>query len=342
VVETAVGQVPRVRTHMLWSDRLGAWKARWGVGRMRYTVEPGLYAVGAPTGESPVLVSANYKLSFDRLRRELGGLDAWVLVLDTKGINVWCAAGKGQFGTDELVRRAAAAGLDRVVTHRRLVVPQLGAPGVDAREVRKRSGFRVLFGPVRAEDVRAFLDAGMKATAEMRRVRFGFRDRAVLIPMELVTWLKAAALVTAGFLALGGLSGEGYRLSDVLGTGVPAAAVFLAAYLGGAALGPALLPWLPGRSFSVKGAWVGVLLVAALALVVRAHPEVARNGLVAASWGLMVPAVASFVVMNFTGASTYTSLSGVVREMKVAVPVQAAGAVIGVGLWIGGLFAGGA
>ena len=51
---------------------------------MRYSVAPGLYAVGAPDRESDVLVTANYKLSFDTLRRELKGFNAWVLVLDTK------------------------------------------------------------------------------------------------------------------------------------------------------------------------------------------------------------------------------------------------------------------
>lgn len=69
---------------------------------MGYTIDPGLYALGNPDESSPVLVTANYKLTFDRLRQSLPKLDAWVLVLDTKGINVWCAAGKGTFGTGEV------------------------------------------------------------------------------------------------------------------------------------------------------------------------------------------------------------------------------------------------
>ena len=73
---------------------------------MAYTVEPGLYSVGNPGNDSPVLVSANYKLTFDVLRRNLAGLNCWLLILDTKGINVWCAAGKGTFGTDELTKTA--------------------------------------------------------------------------------------------------------------------------------------------------------------------------------------------------------------------------------------------
>ena len=135
-------------------DRLGALKVRLGIGRMAYTVTPGLYALGSPGPASNVFVSANYKLSFDILRGALKGMDAWILVLDTKGINVWCAAGKGTFGTAELAARVKATGLEQYVTHRKLVVPQLGAVGVSAHRVKKESGFSVKYGPVRARDIR--------------------------------------------------------------------------------------------------------------------------------------------------------------------------------------------
>jgi len=119
---------------------------------MNYRVDPGLYAIGEPTEESPVFVTANYKLSFDLLRRAVSSIHGWILVLDTLGINVWCAAGKGTFGTDELVDRIQSSGLADVVSHRKLIVPQLGAPGIAAHEVKRRSGFQVIYGPVRAED----------------------------------------------------------------------------------------------------------------------------------------------------------------------------------------------
>jgi len=60
-----------VATELNWQDRLGTTKVRAGLQRMHYSIEPGLYAVGTPTADSPVFVSANYKLSFDYLRREL-------------------------------------------------------------------------------------------------------------------------------------------------------------------------------------------------------------------------------------------------------------------------------
>ena len=87
------------------TDQLDHFLARWGFNREGHRVEPGLFRLGNPTPDSAVFASANYTLSFDALRSALAGTDAWILVLDTKGINVWCAAGKGTFGTEELVRK---------------------------------------------------------------------------------------------------------------------------------------------------------------------------------------------------------------------------------------------
>ena len=103
-----VFDIPVVSTQLNLSDYWGAIKVRWGIGRNNYTVVPGLYKVGTPGRESDVFVSANYKLSFDTLRKNLDSINAWILVIDTKGINVWCAAGKGTFGTKELVKRIKA------------------------------------------------------------------------------------------------------------------------------------------------------------------------------------------------------------------------------------------
>jgi hypothetical protein len=235
-----INNIPVVDTRLKISDRLGSWGVRWGIGRSRYRVNPGLYAVGDPTPESPVLVSANYKLSFDRLRSELGGLDAWILVLDTKGINVWCAAGKGTFGTDELAERVEAVGLDKVVAHRTLIVPQLGAPGVAAHEVKKRSGFRVVYGPVRACDLRTFLDNGMKAKPAMRLVRFRLWDRTVQIPVDLTGSAKYLFATAAVFLLLSGLGPGGYSTARIVTIGVPSVALLVCAYLGGVVAAPLL------------------------------------------------------------------------------------------------------
>jgi acetyl-CoA decarbonylase/synthase complex subunit gamma len=181
-----------------------------------------------------------------------------VLVLDTQGVNVWCAAGKGTFGTAELVSRIGSSGVAQVVGHRTLVLPQLGAPGVAAHEVSRKSGFRVVYGPVRARDLPAFLGAGMKATPEMRRVSFTLRERLARTLIELVRLFIPAVLAALLFVALTGLGRQGYRIFPEQAFGV-VAAVFCN-YLAGVVLTPVLLPWLPGRAFACKGAMTGALL----------------------------------------------------------------------------------
>ncbi|MDD4136597.1 MAG: carbon monoxide dehydrogenase, partial [Methanoregula sp.] len=123
------------------ANRLDHFLARWGWKReTSHKVTPGLYRLGNPAEDTPVFASANYTLSFDALRSALAGIDAWILVLDTKGINVWCAAGKGTFGTAELVRSIGCSGLAGVVRHRKIIVPQLGAPGVSWPGVLRKCG----------------------------------------------------------------------------------------------------------------------------------------------------------------------------------------------------------
>ena len=338
MVTTPVGAVPRVRTTLGAGDQLGALRVRLGIGRDHYDVTPGLYAVGQPTPQSPVLLSANYKLSFDQLRSVLGGRDLWILVLDTRGINVWCAAGKGTFGTAEIVRRVQATALDQIVGHRKLIAPQLGAPGIRAHEVKQACGFRIYFGPVRATDLAAYLDTGMQVTPEMRRVRFGLTDRALLVPVELVGGARYALGLALLFALLGGLSAAGYSLDDVKSTGLVAASVILATFVAATALGPLLLPVLPGRAFALKGALLGGLLVALLLGLAWPGLWTLSTVLHAAAWALLVPALTSFALMNFTGATTFTSLSGVLREMKIALPIQIGGAVVGLALWLTSLF----
>ena len=159
--------------------------------------------LGNPDNNSPVLVTANYKMSFDYLRRELSGRNVWILVLDTKGINVWCAAGKGTFGTEELIKRIASSGLKEIVSHRQLILPQLGAPGVAAHTVKKISGFKVYYGPIRAKDLPAYLDSGMETTPAMRIMTFPLKDRAVLIPIEFVAAVKPFLIIAPVLFILG-------------------------------------------------------------------------------------------------------------------------------------------
>lgn len=325
IINHSAGTIPRIKTQLTFQDRFGSWKARWDIGRMDYKVAPGLYAVGNPDDKSPVLVTANYKMTFDRLRQELVGLNLWILVLDTKGVNVWCAAGKGTFGTQELIDRITRVRLAEIVSHRRLILPQLGAPGVCAHDVLKMSGFKVIYGPVRSADIPGFLAAGMNATDAMREVRFGFMDRLVLTPTEFVGTFKPA-LVILGLLVLINIIFHGsLSVYQFLGRTLLDFLPFLGAILAGTVLVPLLLPVIPGRALSWKG-WLFGLFWAGIYL--KFTP--AGNWWHIAAYLLLLPPLVSFLAMNFTGSTTYTSLSGVVKEMKVAIPAQ----IISVGLGI--------
>ncbi len=305
---------------------------------MKFSIDPGLYALGLPDANSQVLVTANYKMSFDCLRSALPAMNAWILVLNTEGINVWCAAGKGTFSTEELVNRIDASGLASVVSHKLLVLPQLGAPGVAAHQVKRLSGFKVIYGPIRAEDIPAFIEAGLTATAQMRLKTFSTWERTVLIPVELVGALQTAVFVILAFFFLGGLGGSSEYWSTAMNSGLFAGIAVLSALAAGAILAPILLPWLPGRAFSTKGFIAGLAVAMILAAVRSATVSGISGTLEIIAWLLIVPAISAYLAMDFTGASTYTSLSGVRREMKWAVPVQIVAAVLGVILWLGSRF----
>jgi hypothetical protein len=303
---------PLLRTSsvLTWRNRLDHWLARWRIRRTKHRVEPGLYELGHPTSGSPVFITANYTLSFDALRSALGGIDGYILVLDTQGVNVWCAAGKGTFGTDELVARLEAVGLQNITNRRKLILPQLGATGVSAHEIKKRSGFTVEYGPVRAVDLPEYLES-RRATAEMRRVRFNLWDRLMVVPVEIIgSLLYLIAGAAIAYLAGGWLS--------VLAT--------ITAILAGAALFPILLPWIPAKDFSRKGFILGgvVILpfVLELFLGLPGRPLWSQI-LTALSYFLIFPSITAFLALNFTGSTTFTSKSGVRREIFKYVPIMA-------------------
>jgi cyclopropane fatty-acyl-phospholipid synthase-like methyltransferase len=146
-------------------------------------VRSGLYALGRPDRSSPVLVTGNFDLTVRRLVRAIDGVvDAWILVADSAGINVWCAAGGGYFTAEKVIAAVKSSHLDQVVDHHALILPQLCANGVDGWRIRQEIRWGVHWGPAKAEDIPAYLAAGRKKTDAMRWVRFPIKDR-----MEMVT-----------------------------------------------------------------------------------------------------------------------------------------------------------
>ena len=330
-ITTDTGPVPQIKTKLSIQDRVSTLIVRCGINRNQYRVAPGLYGVGQPDKTSEVLVTANFKLTFDHLRKELAPLNAWILVLDTRGINVWCAAGKGTFATRELVSQIQRADLDKIVDHKRVIVPQLGATGVSARAVKKESGFRVVYGPVRAEDIPKFLEKNRKADPAMRTVTFTFLERIVLTPVELQIILKPALITALILLVLSGLGPGFFSFTEAWSRGVTAVAFLLTGMVSGAVITPALLPYIPGREFALKGIIAGSLTgLVMLGMISSAIPSF-NAGL---ALFLFCLTISSFLAMNFTGTTPFTSPSGVEKEMKRHIPIQLVTLVLAAGLWL--------
>ena len=318
-VLTPAGPVHRVSTEWSRADYWGMIKSRSSAFRMNYAVTPGLYAVGEPAKGSDVFVTANYKLTFDIVRRELKGLNAWVLVLDTKSINVWCAAGKGTFGTNELVTRIIEARLADVVDHKRVILPQLGAVGVNASAVHKQTGFRVSFGPVEARDIPAYLQGGYKKSKEMSTIKFPMLDRVVLTPMEINPAMKKFPWLAAGVLLTFGIQPSGILFREAWSNGLPFLILTLLAVLAGAFITPMLLPYVPFRSFALKGWIVG--MVSVFLLLNSFETTITHNLVLHSVAYLLFPALSSYLALQFTGATTFTGMSGVKKELRIGIPL---------------------
>ncbi len=329
IIGHTINNIPVVTTNITIIDIIGAIKVRWSINRSNYKIIPGIYAVGNPDKKSEVLVTANYKLSFDNLRKNLNGINAWILVLDTKGINVWCAAGKGTFGTNELISKINEFSLNNIVEHKRIIVPQLGAVGISAHEVKNSTGFNVKYGPVRATDIQNYLSNNYFANKKMRTVYFTFKNRLVLTPVEFVGHLKYFIFLLSIVFILSCFKKSNFNVDNAWNYfNIPFINLILA-YIVGTIVTPILLPLIPIKSFSFKGLALGVIFTAILFSVNLIGDNIFEN----ISWFMINASIASFTAMNFTGASTFTSLSGVKKEMKIAIPIQIILFVVGFVIW---------
>jgi len=260
----------------------------------------------------------------------LNGINAWILVVDTRGINVWCAAGKGTFSADEITLQVQRARLTEIVSHRELILPQFAATGVASHELKKKCGFKAIFGPLRAADIPRFLNNDKQADEIMRTVTFTIGERLVLVPVEISLIWKIFAIVTLAIFVLSGIGPETYSFQAAWQRGIAATVATILAILAGALVTPVLLPWIPGRQFWLKGILAGGLAGLAHVVFISTNSNIIEN---IGIW-VWISATASYMAMNFTGATPYTSLSGVGKEMQRGLPVQCGGIFLALALWI--------
>lgn len=142
-----------------------------------YSVEPGLKKIGNPDQNSPVLVTANFNLTVKRLLKKLKGLDCYLLIAPSNGINVWCGACGGDFTTDSVISIIKTSGINELVSHRTLILPQLSASGIDPTILKKELGWNAKFGPVYAKDIKKYIKNNFEKTDDQKRIRFPLKKR---------------------------------------------------------------------------------------------------------------------------------------------------------------------
>jgi len=143
---------------------LAGWIVSYLLRWLPHRAPTGLFPVGKPDASSPVLITANFTLTVKRVRQALAGRNVWLLVANSEGINVWCAATGGILTANRVVDAIKVSRLSDRVSHREVILPALSAPGVDREAVKRETGFSCQFGPVYARDIPAYFDAGKKVT----------------------------------------------------------------------------------------------------------------------------------------------------------------------------------
>ena len=236
---TPAGDISRLKT--IW-DFGGRW--------FPCPVEPGLRIIGKPNRDSPVLVTGNFHLTVRRVEKSLAGLSCYLLVAPTGGINVWCGSVGGEMTAHSVISAVTTSGIAGMVAHRRIILPQLCAPGVDVTSVHAQTGWHVVFGPVYSEDIPAFLETGNRHPPNAA-ARFSLPFRLeMLLAMNFLVWLAAAL----AFLVFNSTT----------------ALYFSAVFWGSALLLYAAYPLIPGRSGWIKSLLMAVV-VSAVIVLGRAH-----------------------------------------------------------------------
>ncbi|MFX0056465.1 MAG: methyltransferase domain-containing protein [Promethearchaeota archaeon] len=272
----------KARGRIWYNHLMGGWRG--------IPIEPGLYKSGNPTKESPVVVTANYELTYYTVMRALAkdGLDAWVLVCDTNGINVWCAARGIHFNTDDVVQMIRLTRLGEIVNHKELILPQLSAAGMNPGMIQKRTGFRVRYGPVRIHDLSKWLEfkKPRPKPRKMATVTFNLRERMeqsvshIPFLFAALLWRPVAIfLVLLGIVNIGSIVAFPNLFAAVISVTTALLLVFgqfLVALIGNAFTLGLVFPILPskGNSFWRRGlgfAAITLPIAFAIMLLLQTH-----------------------------------------------------------------------
>jgi NAD-dependent dihydropyrimidine dehydrogenase PreA subunit len=157
-----------------------------------YPEPVGLYAVGNPTRDSPVLVTGNYDLTIRRVISALRkkGIGCWLLTCNSRGINIWCSSLAGHFSTGDIIKAIQFTRLKEKVNHTKIILPQLCAANISPVQIIKETGFVSQFGPLSIKDISRYMED--PKNSDIRKADFNLTQRlemALGSPLILVALL---------------------------------------------------------------------------------------------------------------------------------------------------------
>jgi hypothetical protein len=307
-------------------ERMAALRCRWGRLGKASLVPAGLYALGRPGSASPVVLTGNYRLTFDRVRCDLAGNDCWILAADTHGLDVGSAAAAGLLGTAEIVQTIDASRIGELVDHRDCVIPWHAGVTAQPEQALKASGFRLIVGPRRSRDLAAFLGTGMSLIPAMQEASFTFMDRLALAPAELSRSLKLFPGFAFAALIYAGLGAGGVSLGKSMAEGWQLLVLGFTSIVCGSLIAPVLPPSAPHLPYVLRGWALGA--AATTALLFGAGIFRGETGYLAAACCAFFPAAAGFLGMRFRAASPLPAEQGIAREKKTFLPLAVVAGVI--------------
>jgi NAD-dependent dihydropyrimidine dehydrogenase PreA subunit len=163
-----------------------------------FPCKTGLVTVGNPDRNSPILLTGNFRLTVERVKRAIGGIDAYLLVANSRGVNVWCASTGGILTNHDVISVLKTSGIEDLVDHRQIILPELAATGIDGQVIQKRTGWKVVWGPVYARAIPRFVHDSLRKTREMRTVTFPWPQRLEMA----VAWAFPISLLALGVFPL--------------------------------------------------------------------------------------------------------------------------------------------
>jgi demethylmenaquinone methyltransferase/2-methoxy-6-polyprenyl-1,4-benzoquinol methylase len=297
----ALPEIPQLRRRVtLWTLAKDLWCLLMRNVPPYPSVKPGLYAIGMPDASAPVLVTGNYDLTVRRVLGDTQGIDAYLLVVNSAGINVWCASGGGHFTAEKVIAAVRISQLEQIVEHRRLILPQLSANGVDGNRITSETGWKVRWGPVYSKDIPAYLAAGQQKDDSIRWVAFPLKTR---LEMAVVMWGFWGLFLGLVVLLIN---------RSVFWIGLGGALFY---YL----LTGALFPWLPGHDGFRKGIFLAVI---SMVLVLIGGSWLGGwDALRTLNTALGLGALALFAGADYQGAAPHMRGGEIVHFIKV-VPLE--------------------